>query len=73
MSYPDDPALAFRNILIESSAAMAGAILAALGVISLRLDGPLAWLAAGAVGICCMDAVHDRLRGNRPRGKAGPR
>lgn len=66
MSYPDDPTLAFRNILIESCAGMAVAIgVAFVALFYFRLSPGGAAVPTAIVAVAVMNAAHDRLKGNR--------
>lgn len=67
MSYPNDPALAFRNIVIESTAGVLASIVAALGCHLLRfpLQSPPVAIMCGFAGVAFMNFTHERLGGNR--------
>jgi len=67
VSYPSDPALAFRNMVIESAAGMAASVAAGLVLMLIyrRAPDPVLALVCGAFGVCAMNAAHDRLGGNR--------
>lgn len=75
MSYPNNPALAFRNMVIESVVAVLVSIFAALVLHAVGLlalgnvwSTPIPTIGVGLAGVIAMNFTHDRL--NHKRGKA---